>query len=176
MKIENIIRRYASAKLTSLENKFRLPQYKEGGNKYEETLKAMTHKKICEEIVSFAESHADIPLYFILSVGVSKGAYKMSEFEKGYKHFDANKVEIIAEMCRLYNNHNGVPKRKASDVTIRLIMRYYELKGTDSFVNDLNKSKVLGKACGMRGNYEQLCRNLNIPFKEKENKIEVVAA
>ena len=58
-----------------------------------------------------------------------------------------------------------------SDVTIRLIMRYYEKKSKDmeTFTNDLNNSKVMGKLCGSREiDYAKLCKNLNIPIKEKE--------
>lgn len=167
--IESAIRNVANNKLAG---KFNLAQYKEGGSRHEEKVKAMLHKKVCEEIVAFADSHKNIPLYFILSVGVSKGAYKMSEFEKGYKRFNADEVEMVAKMGRAYNDHNGLVGKKMSDVTIRLIMRYYEKVSTnfEQFVTDLNKSKVFGKECGSRDvKYEVLCKNLNIPIKEKEN-------
>jgi len=166
--IENAIRKVANNKLAG---KYNLAQYKEGGSRFEEKKKAMLHKQICEEIVAFADSHKNIPLYFILSVGVSKGAYKMSEFEKGYKRFDAEEVEAVHQMGMAYNAYNGLANKKMSDVTIRLIMRYYEKKSNDmeTFTNDLNKSKVLGKLCGSREmEYAELCKNLNIPIKEKE--------
>jgi HisJ family histidinol phosphate phosphatase len=121
--IESAIRNVANNKLAS---KFNLAQYKEGGARHEEKVKAMLHKKVCEEIVAFADSHKDIPFYFILSVGVSKGAYKMSEFEKGYKSFKADEVEMVAKMGRAYYDYNEQYGKKMSDVAIRLIMRYYE--------------------------------------------------
>lgn len=169
--IESAIRNVANNKLSG---KYNLAQYKEGGSRFEEKKKAMLHKQICEEIVAFADSHKDIPFYFILSVGVSKGAYKMSEFEKGYKRFNAEEVESVHKMGRAYNDYNAQNKKKMSDVTIRLIMRYYEKVSKDfnHFLLDLNKSKVMGKLCGSREmEYTDLCKNLNIPIKEKESVV-----
>ena len=169
--IESAIRNVANNKLSG---KYNLAQYKEGGSRFEEKKRAMLHKQICEEIVAFADSHKDIPFYFILSVGVSKGAYKMSEFEKGYKAFKADEVEMVAKMGRAYNDYNAQNKKKMSDVTIRLIMRYYEKVSKDfnHFLLDLNKSKVMGKLCGSREMaYTDLCKNLNIPIKEKESVV-----
>ena len=164
--IESAIRNVANNKLAG---KYNLAQYKEGGSRFEEKKKAMLHKQICEEIVAFADSHKDIPFYFILSVGVSKGAYKMSEFEKGYKRFDADEVEMVAKMGKAYNDYNEQYGKKMSDVTIRLIMRYYERVGKkfDNFLSDLNNSKKLGKLCGSREvDYKKKKKNLNIPVKE----------
>lgn len=168
--VETAIRNAASSKVAG---KFNLPQYKkEGTAHYEERQKALLHKRICEEIVAFADSHKSIPFYFILQVGVSKGAFKMSEFEKGYKQFKAYKVEQVHMMGMEYNKYNGLEGKKMSDVTIRLVMRYYERVSNDfvTFINDLNKSEKLGKQCGARGNYEMLCKNLNIPIKEREDE------
>ena len=174
--IESAIKNSANNKL---HGKYNLAQYKEGGSRHEEKVKAMLHKRICEEIVAFAETHPTIPMYFILSVGISKGAYKMGEFAKGYKRFNAEEVEMVAKMGRAYNDYNGLVGKKMSDVTIRLIMRYYEKVSHDfeTFLTDLNKSKVLGKMCGSREvKYSDLCKNLNIPIKEKEEtKLEEVA-
>ena len=168
--VETAIRNAASSKVAG---KYNLPQYKKEGTKhYDERQKALLHKRICEEIVAFADSHKDIPFYFILQVGVSKGAFKMSEFEKGYKQFKACKVEQVHMMGMEYNKYNGLEGKKMSDVTIRLVMRYYERVSNDfvTFINDLNKSEKLGKQCGARGNYEMLCKNLNIPIKETEGE------
>lgn len=166
-KIESKVREVANNRL---EGKYNLAQYKEGASKHDEKVRAILHKKVCEEIVAFADIHKDIPFYFILSVGVSKGAYKESEFSKGYKRFNAEEVESVRAMGMEYNKYNGL-EGKMTDVTIRLIMRYYEKKSKkmEEFIADLNKSKVLGKACGSRETeYADLCKNLNIPIKEKE--------
>ena len=167
--IETAIRNIAANKLNG---KYNLAQYKEGGSKYEEKQKAVLHKQICERIVAFSEANKDIPLYFILSVGVAKNACKMTEFQKGYKKFNEEKVIIVAKMGRAYNDYNGQGKKKMSDVTIRLITRYYEKvsENYDTFLKDLNNSSNLGKLCGSRTiKYEKLCKNLNIPIKEHED-------
>lgn len=169
-KIQKMIAQVANNKLSG---KYNLMQYKEGGKLYAEKVKAMRHKKACEEIIAFANSHKDIPFYFVLSVGVSKGAYKESEFNKGYKAFDAYKVLQVHIMGMEYLKYNGLAGKKMSDVTIRLIMRYYEKKSSDlgNFIADLNNSKVLGKMCGSREvPYPELCKNLNIPIKDDAEK------
>ena len=166
--IETAIRNAAANKLA---NKYRLPQYKKEGTKHnEEYKKVLLHKNVCEQIVAFADSHKDVPFYFILSVGVSKGAYKMSEFDKGYKAFKAEEVEAVAQMGKAYNGYNEQYGKKMTDVTIRLIMRYYEKVSKDynQFLLDLNNSKKLGKNCGSRHiDYAVLCKNLNIPVTER---------
>lgn len=173
--VETAIRNTAANKIDS---KYNLAQYKrEGTAYYEERQRVILHKRICEAIVAFADGHKDIPFYFVLQVGVSKGAFKMSEFEKGYRRFNAYKVEQVHMMGMEYNKYNGIEGKKMSDVTIRLMMRYYEKVSSDfvQFMADLNKSNKLGKACGARGNYEVLCKNLNIPIKEKEDVTEGMA-
>lgn len=172
--METMIRNVANNKLSG---KYNLAQYKEGGSRHSEKVKAMLHKNVCEQIISFADTHKDIPLYFILSVGVSKGAYKESEFAKGYKKFDMTKVQMVHMMGMEYNKYNGLAGKKMSDVTIRLIMRYYEKKSSDfiQFIADLHSSKVLGKECGKRGNYEALCKNLNIPIDHTEENNTIAA-
>jgi len=167
--IESAINKVATTKLNG---KYNLAQYKEGGSRYEEKKAAMLHKAVCEQVMTFASENPTIPMYFILSVGISKGAYKMSEFNKGYKSFDANKVKMVHQMGMAYNAYNEQYNKKMSDVTIRLIMRYYEKVSHDyaRFLVDLNNSKVLGKLCGSREmKYEDLCKNLNIHVNEKKN-------
>lgn len=174
-KIENKIREVANNRLAG---KYNLAQYKEGASKHNEKVKAILHKKVCEEIVAFADSHKNIPFYFILSVGVSKGAYKESEFNKGYKCFNAEEVESVHTMGMEYNKYNGLEGKKMSDVTIRLIMRYYEKKSKDmdTFMEDLSKSKILGKLAGSREmEYSDLCKNIGITVKEKEQTTEITA-
>ena len=175
--IETAIRNTAKNKLAG---KYNLAQYKEGAKRHQEKVNAMLHKAICEQIVDFKDKHTDIPFYFILSVGIAKGAYKMSEFNKGYKKFKPEEVEQVALYGQAYNAYNGIKSKKLSDVTIRLMMRYYEKVSTDmdTFTTDLNKSQVLGKIAVKRGDYGQLCKNLNIPFdikpkEENDNDNEV---
>lgn len=174
--VETAIRNVAGKKVAG---KYNLPQYKKEGTAYcDERKKVLLHKQICEEIVAFAEAHQRIPFYFILQVGVSKGAFKMSEFEKGYKSFNAEKVDMVYRMGMAYNRYNGLQGKKMSDATIRLIMRYYEKVSSNfmTFMKDLDKSQPLGKVCGARGNYEALCKNLGIPIKEKDEKEQLADA
>ena len=161
-----------------LNGKYNLAQYAEGKSKHAEKVAAMTHKAVCEQIVAFVESHPQIPVYFTLAVGVNMSAMKATEYAKGYKKFNAAKVEAVYEMGRLYYEYNGIANRKLSDVTIRLMTRYYDNVSSDveDFKVSLAASKVLGKACGERTtDYNALCKNLGIPqvnrkAKESENK------
>lgn len=168
-KIQTLIEKVANNKMNS---KYNLAQYKEGGSKFQEKQKAMLHKRICEEIVAFMAQNKDIPLYFILQVGISKGAYKQTEFDKGYKRFNAEEVKAVYDMGQLYYAHNGVADLKMSDIAIRLIMRYYEKvsKDMDTFKADLDNSRPLGRLCGSRTmDYKELCRNLNIPINTDDD-------
>jgi hypothetical protein len=173
--IETAIANVANNKLGG---KYNLAQYKEGGTRYEEKKKAVLHKQVCEEIMAFVKEHETIPMYFVLSVGISKGAYKMSEFEKGYKAFKADEVEMVAKMGKAYYEYNGQGSRKMSDVAIRLIMKYYEnvSHDYDTFMADLKKSKVLGKNLGSREmDYKTLCTNLGIKVNGMEDKVKELA-
>ena len=108
-KIEILIKEVANNKLAG---KYNLAQYKEGAKRHGEKLAAMAHKKACEDIVAFTKAHSDIPMYFVLSVGVSKGAYKEDEFKRGYKRYyervskdwakflvDLNNSKVLGKGC-----------------------------------------------------------------------------
>ena len=166
--VETMIRECATNKLNG---KYNLPQYKKEGSKCNaEYKKALLHKSVCEQMVAFADKHPNEGFCFIIACGSQKDAHKTSAFAKGYKKFDAEKVETVIRMGRAYNDYNGLKGRKMSDVTWRLITRYYDQVSHDfeDFMTDLQNSKVLGKKCGERGDYENLCRNLNIPIAKKE--------
>ena len=157
------IKRVAENKLNG---KYNLAQYGEGKSKHSEKVAAMTHKKVCEEVMAFHHSHPSIPMYFIIAVGINMSAMKTTEYAKGYKKFNPNKVETVYEMGRLYYAHNALEGRKLSDVTIRLMTRYYDnvSNNVEDFKAALANSKVLGKACGERTtDYNTLCENLGIP-------------
>lgn len=157
------IQRVAENKLNG---KFNLAQYGEGKSKHAEKVAAMTHKSVCEQIMDFHRSHPTIPMYFTLAVGINMSAMKQTEYAKGYKKFNAAKVEAVYEMGRLYYAHNALEGRKLSDVTIRLMTRFYDnvSSNVDDFKAALANSKVLGKACGERTtDYNTLCENLGIP-------------
>ena len=162
-----------------LNGKYSLPQYAEGKSKHSEKVAAMTHKAVCEQIAEFQATHPQIPLYFILGVGVQMSAMKQTEYDKQYKKFDADKVEAVYTMGRLYYHHNEMDAYKLSDVTIRLITRYYSMvsKSVDDFKAALANSEVLGKDCGSRDtDYNYLCKNLGIPQVNRKPKAEKKAA
>ena len=166
-KVENLIRECANNKLSG---KYNLPQYKKEGSKCNaEYKKALLHKQVCEAMVAFADAHPNEGFCFIISCGSQKDAHKTTAFAKGYKKFDAQKVETVIKMGYAYNEYNGLKGKKMSDVTWRLITRYYDQVSHDyeQFLKDLNNSKVLGRKCGERGDYEKLCLNLNIPLPTK---------
>ena len=157
------IKRVAENKLNG---KYNLAQYAEGKSKHAEKVAAMAHKTICENVMAFSTEHPNIPLYFILAVGINMSAMKVTEFAKGYKKFNASKVEAVYEMGRLYYAHNGMENRKLSDVAIRLMTRFYDnvSSNVEDFKAALANSKVMGKACGERTtDYNALCDNLGIP-------------
>ena len=165
--VEKAVRETAASALAV---KYRLPQYKKEGTPHnEEYKKALQHKKVCEEVAAFADAHKGIPFYFIMSVGVGKGAYKTAEFEKGYKGFDAEKVEAVAKMGDAYYAYNAQYGKKMSDVAIRLMTRYYEKvsKKYNEFLVSLNNSLFVGSMCGSReADYKFLCSNIGIFGKD----------
>lgn len=169
--VENLIRECANNRIAS---KYNLTQYKKEGSKlYKERERAILHKSVCEQIVAFVETHPQLGFCFVIACGVQKDAHKTSAFLKGYKRFDAEKVETVATMGMLYNEYNGLKGKKMSDVTWRLITRYYDQvsHNVEDFIKDLNNSKVLGRKCGERGNYNALCENLNIPIVVKGKEL-----
>lgn len=167
-RVENIIREVTNTKLTG---KYNLAQYQDGGKRHDEKVRAINHKKVCEDIVAFADSHKYVPFYLILSMGIGQNAPRLSEAQKGYKYFDKEKVETLYNMGMAYNAYNNIENRKVSDVTARLVMAYYSKKSKDfnDFVRDLNNSKVIGKKCGSREiPFAELCKNIGIPTKDNE--------
>ena len=161
--IKNLIEEVANKKLNG---KYNLKQYCEGGKKHDEKVKAQTHKEVCEAVVKFMAENQQIPMYFVLSVGVGDGAYRMGDFDKGYKKFDADKVLMVYKMGMAYLAYNKVCG-KMSDVVIRLIKRFHDKVSSDfeTFEDALRKSKVLGKDATTRlTDYKLLCENLGIPF------------
>ena len=175
----NVINAIKSVATNKLNGKYNLAQYREGGSKYAEKVAAMTHKSICEKVLDFTEKHPEIPLYMVLAVGISADAMKLTTFAKGYKKFDAEKVLSVYNMGMAYNEYNGIGMRKLSDVTIRLMTRYYTQRSKDmaTFMADLANSKVMGNLCGSREvDYNVLCANLNIPKVNRKGEIETAAA
>ena len=151
--VENRIRKVAE---NPIDGKLNLVQYKK------EKAKAVLHKNICEQVINYADGNPFMPIYAILACGVACDAFKSSTFEKGYKKYNANKVESCYKMAKAYNEKMGI-KGQPSDVVYRLVARYYDNVSTnfDEFEKTLAKAKVLENAGG-RGKYAELCANLGM--------------
>lgn len=149
--VEQKIKEMASSKLAG---KYNLVQFKA------EKEKAMTHKAVCQQVIAFAEENVHMPMYAILSAGISAGAFKNEEFEKGYKKFDANKAKAVYEMANAYNKAMG-GKGMPSDVLYRVAMKYYKKVSTkvDDFKKSLESAEIMSTA---RGNFKELCKNVGI--------------
>ena len=122
--------------------------------------KALEHKRVCEDVLAFHSVNPSMPMYAILSVGISAGAFKSCEFDKGYKKFDKEKTETILAMALAYNERMGI-KGKPSDVVWRLCLKYYNKKShnLNDFLADLEKAEVMD---GKRGHFNELCKNIGI--------------
>ena len=151
--VENLIRETAN---NPIPGRLNLVQFKK------EKEKAIRHKAICEQIVNYADSNKYIPIYAILASGVAADAFKTATFEKGYKKFNADKVDTCYKMAMAYNKKMGI-KGQPTDVVWRLVARYYSKVSCNfaDFEKSLAKAKVLDDAAG-RGKYEVLCANLGI--------------
>ena len=149
--IKAMVADYASVKLGG---KLNLAQFKPM------KAKAVQHQTVCKSIEDFQASHPEMPLYAVLSCGISAGAYKHSEFHKGYKDFNAEQCETIYQMAKLYNDAMGI-KGKPSDVTYRIATKFYKTvshKIEDFKARLANASKMDGK----RGHYKEQCANLGM--------------
>ena len=122
--------------------------------------KAMQHQTVCKSIEDFHKEHPEMPMYAIMSCGISAGAYKHSEFKKGYKQFNAEQCETILEMAKLYNEAMGV-KGKPSDVTYRLVTKFYKTVSHD--IKDFKaRLATASQMDGKRGHFNDLCANLGM--------------
>lgn len=122
--------------------------------------KAIKHQNVCLSVEDFHKTHPEMPLYAIMSCGISAGAYKHSEFHKGYESFNAEQCEAVFQMAKLYNEHMGI-KGKPSDVVYRLVTKFYKTisKDINVFKEHLAKSQPMD---GKRGHYKELCHNLGM--------------
>ena len=137
-----------------LNGKYNLVQFKS------EKERLLKHKAVCQQILDFKKENPSIPTYVVLSTGINAGAYKDSEFNKGYKKFDADKVLAVTKMAHTYNQEMGI-LGKPSDVTYRLALKFYNKKShnVSDFENALSEAKG---ADGKRGHFAELCKNIGL--------------
>lgn len=150
-KVETLIKSVAENKIAG---KYNLSQYKAV------KAKMVTHKQVCEQIMEFKKNNPTIPTYIVLSAGVGTGAFKMDEYNKGYKTFNADKVINVVKMAEMYNKHMNI-KGKPSDVTYRIAIKFYNKvsHNVSDFELALNKANIMD---GNRGHFAELCSNLGI--------------
>lgn len=154
MKEKCVQKRIVDAANAIIGGKYNLVQYKK------QKAKLMAHKMVCEQVINFSKENIHIPMYVILSAGISAGAFKNSEFEKGYKRFNADKVKAVFEMAKKYNLAMG-NTNMPSDVLYRVAMKFYNKVSTnmEDFDNALAKAKQISTE---RGNFVELCENVGI--------------
>ncbi len=138
----------------ALDTKLNLVQYKREKNL------ANMHKIACMQVVEFADRHAEMPFYAVLSSAIGSGAWKTSEYEKGYVKADLVKAEQIYQMAKAYNEKNNI-KGEPSDVVWRIVRRYYD-KVSRSFEDYMKALKNSKPSDGKRGHYKEQCENLGI--------------
>ena len=151
---KSIFEKVNEVAVNRLNGKYNLVQYKA------QKAKAVAHKTACEGAIQFYKENPLMPFYAVLSVGISAGAFKSTEFAKGYKKFDAEKAKACLMMANAYNKKMGI-KGKPSDVVWRLVTRYYNKKSHN--VTDFEKTlESVSIKDGKRGHFAELCENLGI--------------
>ena len=148
--VEAMVRSYATAQ----PKKYNLSQFK--------PQKALFNlqKEVCQAVLDFRAKHPEMPIYAVLSVGISAGAYKRDVFANGYKEFNADRAEFVLDMGKWYNQYLGI-NGKPSDVTYRLITRFYNRVSKDRNVFKLRVKSAQGLD-GKRGHFKQLCEALGM--------------
>lgn len=154
MKEKCVEQRIVEVAESKIDGKYNLVQFKR------EKAKMMAHRAVCQSVIAFSKENVHIPMYVILSAGISAGAFKNAEFEKGYKRFDAEKVKAVYEMAKAYNVAMGKDSMP-SDVLYRVAMKYYKevSHNVNDFMKTLEKAKKMSTE---RGNFVKLCENVGI--------------
>ena len=150
MKTTSVEAMVRSTATTPLNGRLNLVQFRK------EKQKALQHKGVCEAIVNYANSNPLMPFYAILAIGVGSGSFKNSSYAKGYTYFNESKVKTCYDMAVAYNHILGI-KGKPSDVTWRLVNRYYNKvsHNIDDFIKVVKSADNLD---GKRGHFTELCK------------------
>lgn len=118
----------------------------------------LLHRKVCRQVLDFYATHPEMPLYAVLSVGITTGAFKHSDFVRGYRSFDYERAEFVLEMGKWYTDYLGIGK-KPSDTTYRIINKFYKTTSHSKreFKYRVKKAYELD---GKRGHYPKLCQSI----------------
>lgn len=144
-----------------------------GLNENVSDVRKQQHVEICKAIVAFADSHEDIPMYLILSLGITQGAPKKGEYAKGYNKFNEKRVETIVRRCKAIVKAQGCADIRSFDCLSRIVAKYTDQFGNDpvKFAKAVKGMGEFGKSVVARENYDAVCRSLGIdPERRIENK------
>ena len=120
----------------------------------------LTQKGVYQSIVDCHVANPDIPLYAIITVGISNQACKVRVASDGYKKFNAEKANVCIKMARHYARKIG-NGTKPSDVVWRFVSRYYDKKSRNliQFMADVKNATIYE---GKRGEYKAMCQSVGI--------------
>lgn len=120
----------------------------------------LAQKGVYQSIVDCHAANPDIPLYAIITVGISNQACKVCVASDGYKKFNAEKANVCIKMARHYAKKIGNGK-KPSDVVWRFVSRYYDKKSRNiiQFMADVKNATIYE---GKRGEYKAMCQSVGI--------------
>ena len=137
-----------------INGKYNLMQYKN------EKARLLAQKGVYKEIVDFCAKNPDIPMYAVITVGISNTACKVNVASNGYKAFNREKAEATCQMAREYAKRT--PKQnKPTDVMWRFVSRYYDKKSHDvqQFIADIDNATIYE---GKRGEYKAMCASVGM--------------
>ena len=157
MKQISVESRILESATSKIDSKLNLAQYKK------EREKAMKHKAICKAVLAFKEEHNYMPMYAILSVGISAGAFKNEEFEKGYTKFDKEKAKAVFDMAVALTKKVGKEEAAPNDVAYRICSKYYKLMSHNVADFEAALAKIgKGKISDSRDEFHKSCKALGM--------------
>lgn len=137
-----------------INGKYNLMQYKN------EKARMLAQKGVYQDIVDCQAMNPDVPMYAIITVGISTTACKVNVATGGYKKFNREKAEATIQMAREYAKR-GKKGNKPSDVVWRFVSRYYDKKShsVKDFIKDIKNAPIYE---GKRGEYKAMCASVGM--------------